>query len=210
MTNVEAVTNEIFVPSKQVDHSGGVAVISAGSMARADRVLSHYYSHPDVFISEEAFILCSGGYSGLANDETAPKSERELEGNVLADYFLHNGVSSRLLRVENRSVSALSNVAESVAQGYIDPSKYNQDRRLGVAAPRLYSRRLTVALGKVGVPKNAIEHLYTDDLESLLMESIGLAATYAYLRSANSPEDLLAAEQKLLKRLNRKSAPEDN
>lgn len=187
-------SNRLFVPSSRAVVEHGMVLIGPNAMKRGDRAAQHYHENPARFRERGAFILCSGGYSVSAARQEAPQSREDREAHLLARYLRYIGVPSALIETEDESTSALSNVANSVTDGWLFSGNFNDVDRLGVVSPPLYQKRLAIILAKVDIPAEAIEPLYTDETMSTATELAGRVITRALLIGASGPADLLQAE----------------
>lgn len=199
MSKTARITNEIIIPTSVAGREEDRRVIGGRSKARADRVVRHFSEHTAAFNSLEAFILCSGGYSAVENAEEAPTDSKEREANLVASYLISQGIPSRLVEnTETESVTGVGSVGHLVADEFINPDLYNAERKLGVSLPPRYFGRYMLGLSKVGIDKESVDHLVSEDRESFLQEAVGYPLTRYALRHAATPQDLLDAEQWLL------------
>ncbi|HET6924801.1 MAG TPA: hypothetical protein VFH39_03160 [Candidatus Saccharimonadales bacterium] len=99
-----------------------------------------------------------------------------------------------MIEEEDESTSAFSNVANSILGGWVEPTAFNAEDRLGVVAPPLFQKRLQIIWSKVNIGREAIEPICDNENMSFATELAGKLITRYLLRSATEPADLLQAE----------------
>ncbi len=157
MSAIEAITNQVMVlGGGLIASEGRPLTLSAASEQRADAIGMHYRQHVQEFLGRDAMILCTGGastiYDGLRNVSAA-----EAEGTQVADRLMNKwGVRAGIIETETGSDTTTMNVVESIRNGYISPSDYDEEHPLSVGTHINHFVRAKADLMLAGFAADAI------------------------------------------------------
>jgi uncharacterized SAM-binding protein YcdF (DUF218 family) len=189
----------ILLGSGMEPTSDGGVRLNEGGFERADRFLAYYTENRPAFRASDAQVICSGGYALLGAGVERPENPGEREGILTADYLVNNGVSHRLIRVESESTSTLTNFANSIDLGYVTPSDYDADRRLGVVSHPYHLKRAVMLARKLGWAKDGLAPIATPEWDNRTREFVLRSAYRALLLGA--PKDKLREREHLPERV---------
>lgn len=171
-------------PANQVIILGGGMIrnpegvgLSAASMQRVDKGIEYWNVNRHSFGSDDAIILCSGGFGLFAAGVEAPKDGTR-EARLMAGIMVKAGVPHTLIEVEDESYSTVTNWTESIRRGFIDPASYDASHQLGVVTHKNHFKRASDSARRLGFPKNALQGILVHD-GAIGMFETGIRLAYA-------------------------------
>jgi len=177
----------------------GIA-LSTASMQRVDRCLEYWSENRRAFDSNEAIIICSGGYGLFAAGIEAPE-DGSREANLMADEMIRAGVPHRILELETESYSTVTNWTESMQRGFIDPASYDATHRLGVVTHPSHFKRARDSARRLGLPKSALQKILVANHSDFWREKPIRAAYWLGSIGAYGEEELIKRDRMVAKAL---------
>lgn len=164
-------TTRVMILGGGLEIDGDRARLSAVSAQRVGRAIKYYTAHRNHFASREAesWLLCSGGYPGLADGMTAPQ-DSEREGNLMRQALRAEGVHDRLIRVETNSASTVENFLFSRRDGLLLPDDFGAENPLGLVTHPQHMRRAVRVAAAVGI--RAVQRIATEQPDSMARELV--------------------------------------
>lgn len=148
-------TNQVIVLGGGMERRDRQVVLSEVSNQRVQRCLGYWTENRLGFASTEAIIVCSGGYGLLAAGVESPK-DGSREAVMMADVMMAAGVPHSKLEIEANSYSTVTNWTESIRQGFVDPTAYDAEHRLGVVTHRSHFKRASDSAKRLGLSKEKL------------------------------------------------------
>lgn len=181
-------SNKVMIFGGGLNFNGDTTRLAEASRQRAETFLQQYYAHEKQFGSREAYVVCTGGYGLLAAGVTPPAEHKWREGPLLADMLLENGVPGRLIRVEDDSISTITNLTYSLDGGYIDVTDFSPESPLGLVSHPRHLDRVGDAARRLSITD--IEKIPTTQEDDRTREALQRAAYKMLLLGAYGTEAL--------------------
>lgn len=196
------VTNRVMILGKGVDWDNeGHAHMSVEGQERADRFLKYYDNLRGIFGSREAQVICTGGVALLAHGIEMPDNPNYREGRITANYLMQHGVPSRIIDIEDKSTSTITNFTNSMKlEGRpVNPKDYDEKHPLGIVThPNHMKRALDLAKPLGFITRKALKPIETKQSDSTASELLARMLQRAAVLGAEGPDELVWREQHIL------------
>lgn len=197
------VTNNVMILGVKVEEGeDGQAILSDTARQRADRFLDYYHNVGRVFNCQDAWVVCSGGTGTLARGVELPDNPALREGRAIADYLVKNDIPHSLIRVEDTSISTLTNFINSINLDYFKPEQFNARHPLGVVTHPHHQKRVQVIGDALGFTEKAIKPINAKGPESGILETAFRDMYKVALAGVKKEETMLKREALILKGMN--------
>lgn len=184
--------------------------LSPVSTQRVNHFLKEHYDNPRRFTDKSSYVVCTGGYGLLAAGVEAPLQQDWREGRLMADVLVQNGFPSSKIKVEDESISTLTNWTYSLRGGLVDPENFDVENLLGLVSHPHHLYRIEDIGRRLGFKHT--ERIPTPEKDSQLKELVLRALYLSSLVGASTAEALEPRESKIessinsVRKLTRRSA----
>lgn len=172
----------------------GAPYLNHGSIVRADCAAAYFYDNFTRFISNEARIVCAGGYPPLPEGVPIPDLDHR-EGTLIANYLMKEGVPHRVIEVERNSTSTFTNLAFSMDEGYISPATAVAERPLGIVSHPGHVKRAALCAAKLGFRQSGLELIQTRERDNMPIEAIWRTVYKGLFLGAADPQAMLKRDR---------------
>ena len=167
-----AAANRILILGGGLVEIAGQIRLSAASEQRVDRAVEYFHANSGRFRDPTAWVICTGGCSGRRT-HLAPVESRE--GPLMRRELVRHGVPESIIRVEADSRTTVTNFANCLERGLLDPRDFGADRALGIVTHPHHMRRARHIALTLGIP--GVHAIPTRETDSPLWEIAALLVT---------------------------------
>lgn len=147
-------SNQVLVLGRGVDRIGASVNyrLSPASHARAAAAAQYYATHKLGFAANDARIVVSGGYAGVAANQEAPPAQSR-EANLMRRAMMTLGVPGELIEPEDESVSTTDNFAKVIQGEHFAGQEFTNENPLLVVGSQqhIVHRGLPLARAAFGI-----------------------------------------------------------
>jgi len=149
--NTVAKSNQLLILGRGVDeHERGNVThyeLSAASSCRAAAVARYYRNNSALFKAQGARIVVSGGYAGIAGDQSPPPMDCR-EATLIGNQMMSWGIPSKVIELERDSISTTDNFAKVLEYGFFGGQDFTDENPLLTVGSRQHAIRRGIPLAR--------------------------------------------------------------